>query len=139
MMGLFFLGTTLKKNEFEKITGYPVNEYIKERSDLIKEILIRRSVAPTTKIRKLKFFSLPMRDFQKFADKHSQVMLALTEGVHTKSYVAFTVENQKDVFEKVNATYSYGDMSDETREKYIADLDKEFGDKLIALYESPNT
>ncbi len=134
-MSLFFFGTTLSKSEIEKITGYSVHQYIKERADIVKEILIRRGVAPTTQIRKIKFFSLPMSDYEKFASKHSQVMLALKEGINAQGYVAFTVDNQKDVFNKVNATYSYGDMSDETRKKYIDDLDKAFGDKLIPLYE----
>lgn len=134
-MSLFFFGTTLSKDEFEKITGYSVHQYIKERADIVKEILIRRGIAPTTQIRKIKFFSLPMSDYKKFADKHAQIILALKEGINAQGYVAFTVDSQKDVFNKVNATYSYGDMNDETRKKYIADLDKEFGDKLIPLYE----
>jgi len=134
-MSLFFFGTTLTKDELEKITGYTLHPYLKARADVIKEILIRRALAPTTQIRKLKFFSLPMYDYDKFANKHSKVMLALKEGINTEGYVAFTVESQKEVFEKINANYSYGDMNDETRQKYIADLDKEFGDKLVPLYE----
>jgi len=134
-MSLFFFGTTLTIDELEKISGYTLHPYLKERADIIKEILIRRAIAPTTQIRKLKFFSLPMCDYDKFANKHSQVMFALKEGINAEGYVAFTVENQKVVFEKINAKYSYGDMNNETRKKYIADLDKEFGDKLVPLYE----
>lgn len=134
-MSLFFLGTLLSKDEIEKIGGVSTNILINERADLIKEILIRRKIAPITKIRKLKFFALPMSEYEKLANKHSQVLVALTEGIFLNSFVAFTVENQRDVFNKVNATYTYGAMNKETREKYIADLDKEFGDKLVILYE----
>ena len=134
-MSLFFFGTTLTKDELEKITGYTLHPYLKVRADIIKEILIRRATAPTTQIRKLKFFSLPMCDYEKFANKYSQIILSLKEGINAEGYVAFTVKSQKEVFDKINAKYSYGDMNVETRQKYIADLDKEFGDRLVTLYE----
>ena len=134
-MSLFFLGSTLKKAEMNEIVGYSTHTLIKERADLIKEILIRRAFAPIAMIRKLSFYSLPMSQYEKYADKHSQVMLALQHNISINSIVAFTVDNQKDVFTKVNSTFPYGDMNDETRKKYIADLDKEFGDKLVNLYE----
>jgi hypothetical protein len=135
-MPFFFLGTTSSKAKLEAITGYIVNEYIKERSEVVKEILIRRAVAPVSKIRKLKFFALSMNDYDKFSSMHSQVMLGLTEGLSINSYVVFTGEAQNKVFESVNAKYPYGDMSKEIRTNYICDLDNEFGDKLINLYKN---
>jgi hypothetical protein len=63
-------------------------------------------------------------------------MLALKDGIYLKSVASFSVESQKRVFANVNATYQFGEMSDEIRQKYIEDLDKEFGDELVNLYES---
>jgi hypothetical protein len=134
-MTLFFLGTTLNKNQFKKITGHVVNQYIKERSEIIKEILIRREVIPVTLIRKLKFYALPIQDFEKYTNKYSQVIIKLKDGLNIESYVAFTGEDQNIVFEKVNAQYSYGNMDKETKANYVADLDGEFGDKIILLYK----
>lgn len=134
-MPLFFFGTTLSKDQLEEITGYIVNQYVKARSEIVKEILIRRKIAPTSKIRKIKFFTVSMNDYEKFSSKYSQVMIGLKEGLNIKSYAAFTVKDQNKVFENVNAKYPHGEMSKEMRESYVADLDKEFGDKLVHLYE----
>ena len=134
-MPLFFLGTTLSKDQLEEITGYIVNQYVKARSEIVKEILIRREIAPTSQIRKVKFFTISMNDYEKFSSKYSQVMIGLKEGLNIKSYVAFTVEDQNMVFKNINAKYPYGDMSKEMKERYVADLDKEFGDRLVHLYE----
>jgi hypothetical protein len=134
-MPLFFLGTTLSKDQLEEITGYIVNQYVKARSEIVKEILIRRKIAPTSQIRKIKFFTVSMNDYEKFSSKYSQVMIGLKEGLNIKSYAAFTVEDQNKVFENVNAKYPHGEMSKEMRESYVTDLDKEFGDRLVHLYE----
>jgi len=136
-MSLYFFVTNLSKNEILNLTGYgQISELLKERSDAIKEILINRKYAPISKIRKSKFYVLHSEAYLKLAQKHSQVMLALNDGIYLKSIASFSVESQKRVFANVNATYQFGQMSDEIRKKYIEDLDKEFGEELVNLYES---
>ena len=136
-MSLFFFVTNLSKNEILSLTGYgQINELLKERSDAIKEILIKRKFAPVTKIRSAKIFSMDSNLQSVFGEKHSQVMFAIKHGINLKSIASFTVESQRKVFAKVNAMHSYGEMSDETRQRYIADLDNEFADDLVNLYES---
>jgi len=135
----FFFGSTSSKDEIAKIIGFPPESHlIKERADLIKEILIRRAIAPITKIRKVKFYFLPMTEYERITDKYEQFMIMLKDGLNLNSVSACTVLNHKEVFNKINATYSYGKMNSETRKKYIADLDAEFADKLVNLYQSPS-
>ena len=109
----------------------------KERTDILKEILIKRKIAPITAIRKIYFYCIGIDHYEKFGKKESQILLALKEGVHLHSFVSFMEDSYQAVFNKVNATYTYGYMDKETRLKYIEDLNAEFGDDIILnLYES---
>ena len=136
-MSRFYLGSSLKRDEIEKILSFLPLEMNKERTDILKEILIRRKIAPVTAIRKIHFYCIGIDHYEKLGKKESQILLALKEGVHLHSFVSFMEDSYQAVFKKVDATYIYGNMDKETHLRYIEDLDKEFGNDIILnLYES---
>ena len=127
------IGTRSSLDEIRIALGYSPFTYNPEVTRVLREIIVLRAYYKKSKANKIRFYLLPIDEFERRTNEHLILLEAIKTGLSWAPDVAFEHKHFLESKHEVDKLFSFGIVDSHDRTKYVSMLSSQLGAKMFKI------